>query len=157
MGDRLRLMREASRRLADLGAVTARSPIYETAPLGPPQPEYLNAVVALMTALEPTEILSGLLGIEAVLGRVRRERWGPRLIDLDLLALEAVVQAEPGLTLPHPEIPRRAFVLRPWLDVDAAFWVPGMGTVRELWEALPQDERLAVRPLAAGWNESNVP
>lgn len=147
------LLRQAGRRLEGLGTVLARSPIYETAPLGPPQPEYLNAVVVLSTDLEPTQILAGLLAIESALGRVRRERWGPRLIDLDLLALDDVIRTGPGLTLPHPEIARRAFVLRPWMDVDARFQIPGLGSVQALWDALPESERVAVRPLPAGWEE----
>ncbi len=150
------MLRQAAGRLDQLGAITARSTIYETAPLGPPQPEYLNAVVELSTSLAPMDILSGLLAIEASLGRVRRERWGPRLIDLDLLAFGDVVQSAPGLTLPHPEIRRRAFVLRPWLDLDARFVIPGMGSVQELWDALPESERQAVRPLSARWGEPNV-
>lgn len=136
--------------MASLGVVEARSRVYETAPLGPPQPDYLNAVVRLRSSLEPEEILDGMLALEASLGRERRERWGPRLIDLDLLAAGDLVLDTPRMTLPHPGIPHRAFVLRPWLDIAPEFVVPGQGSVRSLWAALPAAEQGSVRVHAAG-------
>jgi len=151
LGDRLGFLRSAAQRLATLGTLDGRSAVYETAPLGPPQPDYLNAVVSLSTRLDPEQVLAELLKIECNLGRVRRERWGPRTIDLDVLAIDGFQRAWPTLTLPHPEIARRAFVLRPWLDLDRAFIVPGVGSVQALWEALPQPDREAVRPFATAW------
>lgn len=148
LGDRLQLLRSAVDRL---GAVTARSAIFETAPVGPPQPDYLNAVVALQTDLPPEQLLARLLEIEAALGRVRRDRWGPRLIDLDLLAVDGLTLATPTITLPHPEIAHRAFVLRPWLDIAPDLALPGLGPLRALWDALPEADRQAVRPFVAGW------
>jgi 2-amino-4-hydroxy-6-hydroxymethyldihydropteridine diphosphokinase len=151
IGDRLLMLQEAERRLVALGTVEKRSSVYETAPVGPPQPDYLNAVVALRTSSSPLDLLEGLLRVERSLGRERRERWGPRTIDLDLLAMEGVTLDLPTLTLPHPEIRHRAFVLSPWRELAPDFEVPGQGTVRSLWESLPESERLQVRPLAAGW------
>jgi 2-amino-4-hydroxy-6-hydroxymethyldihydropteridine diphosphokinase len=106
--------------------VVATSPRYETEPLllpgAAPQDSYLNAAVRIETALEPEHVLDLCLAIEARLGRVRRERWGPRTIDLDLLfAVDAdgapIRCHTPRLTLPHPGLPHRDFARRPLLDV----------------------------------------
>ena len=95
------------------------SPIYETAPLGPPQGEYLNAAFRLQTSLPAPELLGALLRTERRLGRVRGagERWGPRSIDLDLLWDERGAFESAELRVPHPELTRRDFVLAPMLDV----------------------------------------
>ncbi|MBW4651545.1 MAG: 2-amino-4-hydroxy-6-hydroxymethyldihydropteridine diphosphokinase [Kaiparowitsia implicata GSE-PSE-MK54-09C] len=99
-----------------------QSPIYETAAVGPPQPDYLNIAAILDTTLTPFELLNQLLAIEAQFGRVRRERWGPRLLDLDLLLFDDWVIDTPHLLIPHPRMNERAFVLVPLSDV-AADWV----------------------------------
>lgn len=118
--------REASIRAAAalLGArpgidVEQISPLYETEPLGPPQPLYLNAAFRLTSALSPPELLDLLLRTERRLRRRRsqNERWGPRSIDLDLLWDDAGPHASPGLTVPHAELARRTFALAPLLDV----------------------------------------
>jgi len=94
------------------------SPVYETDPVGPPgQGSYLNAVVELESGLAPEALLHALLAIEAKAGRKREVRWGPRTLDLDLLFLGAKVLDLPGLKLPHPELHRRPFVLRPLADL----------------------------------------
>jgi len=94
------------------------SPIYETAPLGPPsQGPYLNAVLAGRTSLSPRALLDELLAIENYFGRKRGERWGPRTLDLDLLDYAGLVVDEPGLQLPHPRLHERSFVLTPLADV----------------------------------------
>ncbi len=95
------------------------SPLYETEPLGPPQPHYLNAAFRLKSALPPPGLLDALLRTERRLGRRRSqsERWGPRSIDLDLLWDDAGPHASPGLTVPHAELARRTFALAPLLDV----------------------------------------
>lgn len=102
-------------------ALLDASPVYETAPIGPPQPDYLNAALLIATGLAPEGVLARCLAIERGLGRERRERWGARTIDLDLLwadDLEGAVRlATPTLTLPHPELEARAFALAPLLDV----------------------------------------
>ena len=96
----------------------ARSGLYETAPVGPPgQQDYLNAAAELSTSLEPLELLEALLSIEQARGRVRRERWGPRTLDLDLLLHGEHRISGPRLTLPHPAMLDRAFVLAPLCDL----------------------------------------
>ncbi len=105
--------------------VTARSPWYRTPPMGPPQPDYLNgcALLEVIAAkLDPAGLLAVLLAIEAECGRVRGERWGPRVLDLDLLLYGDRVVTDPGLTVPHPGLRDRAFVLQPLADI-APQWV----------------------------------
>lgn len=118
--------------------ITARSPLYRSPPLGPSdQPDYINAVAALDTGLAPLELLAALRDIEARHGR-RRDgvRWGPRSLDLDILLYGDVVMSTPELTLPHPGLPERAFVLYPLFDVAPQLAVPGKGTVSELRELI---------------------
>ncbi len=121
LGDRLAHLEAAVLRLrADRALfILARSSVYETAPVGPPQGDFLNAAILLATSLEPRAILDRALAIERALGRVRsgETRWGPRVIDLDLLWIEGEAIAEEGLVVPHPRLAERAFALRPLLDV----------------------------------------
>jgi len=115
-----------------LGMV-AVSPVYETAPVGgPPQPDYLNALLIATTTLPAHAVLERCHGVEAVFGRVRDEVWGPRTLDLDILVYGDVVSDGPELTLPHPRAHERAFVLAPWLDVDPDAEIPGWGRVSDL-------------------------
>jgi len=112
LGDRAHWLDEARRRLAALPGtrVVRCSTVEETAPLGPvPQGPYLNQMVELDTALEPDALLDACLAIEAALGRERGVRWGPRRIDLDLVRYGDRTAGTATLTLPHPEIPNRAF------------------------------------------------
>lgn len=112
----------------------ARSPLYKSPPMGPQdQPDFVNAAAALSTALAPQTLMQALLGIEQRHGR-RREgtRWGPRSLDLDLLLYDDLVMHEPGLTLPHPGLHERAFVLYPLADIAPQQQVPGFGTVEAL-------------------------
>jgi len=111
---------------ADISCVAA-SPIYRSAPLGPEgQPDYLNAVIALDTTLQPLALLDVLQGVEDALGRQREERWGPRLIDLDLLIYGEQQINHERLVVPHPEIARRNFVLEPLIDIlGPRFRLPG--------------------------------
>jgi 2-amino-4-hydroxy-6-hydroxymethyldihydropteridine diphosphokinase len=117
VGDRLGAMRAAVGELGRTGVVVARSRVYETEPVGPAQPRFLNAAVLLVWKGTPEELLRELLDVEARLGRVRSERWGPRVIDLDLLWAEGVVVERAELTVPHPGLRERAFALVPLLDV----------------------------------------
>jgi 2-amino-4-hydroxy-6-hydroxymethyldihydropteridine diphosphokinase len=114
--------------------VGARSADYRTPPWGPvAQPDYINAVVRLDTTLTPDELLDHLLAIEQDFGRTRDgERWGPRTLDLDLLMLGDHRRTGDRLTLPHPRIAERAFVLLPLHDLDPELFVPGQGCVRTL-------------------------
>ena len=117
LGDRQAELALALGALEPLGRVLGRSALYETEPVGPPQPAFLNAAARITTELAPEALLRELLGIERRRGRVRRERWGPRNIDLDILWIAGVVVALPELVVPHPELRRRPFALRPLLDV----------------------------------------
>jgi len=113
--------------------VTGRSPLYRSAPVGgPPQPDYVNAVARLETALAPETLLAALLAIEAEQGRTRGEPNAPRTLDLDLLLYDALCCAQPGLQLPHPRMHERRFVLAPLLDLEPAARVPGHGAAAEL-------------------------
>jgi len=100
----------------------AQSAWYETAPVGPPQANYLNACVLLQSALSPWELLTELQSLETRFGRRRRERWGPRTLDLDLILFGQTVMTEERLTLPHPRLTERDFVLTPLLEI-APDWV----------------------------------
>jgi 2-amino-4-hydroxy-6-hydroxymethyldihydropteridine diphosphokinase len=118
LGDRIATFESAVSRLALLGRVGAVSHLYETTAIGgPPQPDYFNAAVLLLTSLSPRALLEGLLAIEQHHGRVRTVRWGPRELDLDLLWIEDKRVDEPGLTVPHARLTERGFALLPLLDV----------------------------------------
>jgi 2-amino-4-hydroxy-6-hydroxymethyldihydropteridine diphosphokinase len=114
------------------------SGFYRTAPLGPPgQPDYCNAVCEIETALEPEALLDVLQHIEHAAGRIRAgERWGPRILDLDLLHMEGRTSNTPRLKLPHPELQRRAFVLVPLAEITPELEIPGRGRVRDLVQAV---------------------
>jgi len=116
--------------------LVARSPLYRTPPFGDvPQPAFVNAVAGLLTQLEPEDLLERLRAIEKQLGREPpRERWGPRLIDLDLLVLGTEKRATDSLSLPHPGIAERDFVLYPLADIAPDLDVPGVGRVASLRE-----------------------
>jgi 2-amino-4-hydroxy-6-hydroxymethyldihydropteridine diphosphokinase len=126
------------------------SALYLTPPLGPPgQPWYVNAAVQVKTRLTPEEVMRLLIGIETAMGRVRDERWGPRLIDLDLLLYNGEIITGPDLTVPHPEMHRRAFVLAPLAEIAPDAWHPVLKkTARELLEELEAGEREAVQPIS---------
>lgn len=97
--------------------VVAISKWYQTAPIGPPQPDYLNGCVTLQTSLEPIDLLNILHSIEAEFGRVRQEVWGARTLDLDLLLYDDLVINLPTLQVPHPRMIERAFVLVPLSEI----------------------------------------
>jgi len=131
--------RQVARAFAELGAlpgtrVLRRSRLYRTLPWGPVpgQPDYANAVAELETDLEPRALLAALLETEAVHGRVRRERWGPRTLDLDVLLYDDLAMDTTELTLPHPRLAERAFVLVPLAEVAPCLRVPGADTVAGL-------------------------
>jgi len=126
---------EALRRVPN-SRVLGVSRLFRTPPWGrAEQPPYVNAAAALATRLAPRELLDALLAIERERGRHRDgTRWGPRVIDLDLLLYGDQSVDEEGLRVPHPHIAERAFVLLPLADLDAGLDVPGHGSVRELLE-----------------------
>ena len=133
-------------------ALVALSPVYETVPVGgPPQPEYLNAVLIAETTLPATALLGRGQAVEAAFGRVRKEVWGPRTLDVDVIVYGDVVSDDPELMLPHPRAQERAFVLAPWLDADPDAEIPGLGRVAALLDAVVAGNRgqPGVRRLAA--------
>ena len=134
LGDREATIRAA---LDALPGVVGVSELRETEPVGVvDQPPFLNGAVALETELGPRELLETLLAIERELGRERRERWGPRTIDLDLLLYGDETIDEPGLTVPHPRLHERGFALEPLLDLDPGLSIPGRGRVEDLLAGL---------------------
>ena len=118
------------------------SSLYRSAPMGPQdQPDFVNAVVALLTKLEAMELLALMQAIEQRQGRDRcAEKWGPRTLDLDLLAFSSVKMTDCDLTLPHPGIAGRNFVLLPWAEIAPDFFVPGLATVAELAQSISNNE-----------------
>jgi dihydropteroate synthase len=147
LGDRLGTLQgcvQAIARLPDTD-VLAVSPVYQTAPVGgPPQPDYLNAVLVIRTGLPPRDLLAATGRIEASAGRVRAERFGPRTLDVDIISYEGQVSDDPVLTLPHPRAHQRAFVLTPWHDLDPGAELPGHGPIASLLAGLDQ---AGVRPV----------
>ncbi len=130
LGDREATIEAA---VAALPGVVAVSQLRETDPVGVvDQPAFLNGATALETELSPRELLDALLAVERELGRERRERWGPRTIDLDLLLYGDETIDEPGLTVPHPRLHERRFALEPLLDLDPELAIPGRGRVADL-------------------------
>lgn len=114
------------------------SSFYRSAAIGPAgQPDYCNAVAQLETALAPEVLLDALLAIEDAAGRVRGERWGARVLDLDLLTHGDTVCSSARLTLPHPGLTERDFVLLPLAEIAATAVIPGLGTASELLARLP--------------------
>lgn len=139
LGNRAEWLRKAREKLFAVSTVkfVRASAIYETDPIGKTdQPRFLNQVVEIRTTLTPEDLLFFLLRVEQELGRVRTERWGPRFIDLDLLAFGNRQLQTRWLVLPHPEVPRRRFVLQPWAEIAPEFRVPGFSATVE---ALLQD------------------
>ncbi|MEU7003293.1 2-amino-4-hydroxy-6-hydroxymethyldihydropteridine diphosphokinase [Nonomuraea sp. NPDC046570] len=118
----------------------AVSPVYETDPVGGPegQKPYLNAVVVVETTLDPATLLERAQSVENAFGRERVERFGPRTLDVDLIVVGTESSDDPELTLPHPRVHERAFVLVPWSQADPDAVVPGRGTVAELLAGLDQ-------------------
>jgi 2-amino-4-hydroxy-6-hydroxymethyldihydropteridine diphosphokinase len=149
LGDRLETLQAAVDLLgAEPGLTPTRSSrVWETDPVGgPPQPDFLNVVLRVEVDLSPQELLAACRRVEAALGRVRDVRWGPRTIDVDVLLVDALTVDEPDLTVPHPRMRERAFVLMPLLDVEPDPLLPD-GT-RLVDVPLGPDAAGGVRPVA---------
>ena len=143
LGDPVERVRRALDGLARLPRTTLRqfSSFYRNPPMGPAeQPHFVNAVAELETALDAVRLLGFLQEIETAHGRLRQRHWGPRTLDLDLLLYGDEQRDDPELTLPHPGIATRAFVLVPLAEIAATVDVPALGTARELRDALPPRE-----------------
>lgn len=145
LGDRAATLQRAVDSLAGTPGVrvVAISKVYETAPVGPPQPDYLNAVVAIETSLDARELLGVSQGLERDAARVRGERWGPRTLDVDVLLAGDERVDEPDLVVPHPRMWERGFVLAPLADVAPDL----VGNDRRGWAGVRESEvRLSLSP-----------
>jgi len=136
LGDRIANLKQAARALPPLVRVVVASPVYETLPWGYiEQPAFLNQVIQAETGLDPHALLTYLKQTEIRLGRRTTFRNGPRVIDLDILFYDDAVLNSPELTIPHPSIPERAFVLVPLADLNPGLKHPSLGiTVRQMLE-----------------------
>lgn len=147
-GDRLAHLRLAAQEMEALGRVDAVSSLYETAPIGgPEQGPFLNAVAVIEAQMEPAELLSTLHGIESTAGRERAVRWGPRTLDLDIIASDGPPVATDELTIPHPRASEREFVLRPLSEV----WPEADVGGRSSLDALSGVEDQGVERLRRSW------
>ncbi|GIH66956.1 MULTISPECIES: 2-amino-4-hydroxy-6-hydroxymethyldihydropteridine diphosphokinase [Microbispora] len=141
LGRRIENLQGAVDSLFDAPGLTfvAVSPVYETDPVGgPEQGAYLNAVVIAESMLDPRTLLDRAQSVENAFGRERRERWGPRTLDVDLITVGNLMSDDPELTLPHPRAHERAFVLVPWAQADPAAVLPGRGSVAALLADMDQ-------------------
>ncbi len=141
LGDRRATMRSAVELIRDVINDVRVSSLYETAAWGvTDQPSFLNAVVRGQTELPPLDLLDAMQSIENQLGRVRTQHWGPRAIDIDILLYGSDVIDEPRLTVPHPYMSQRGFVLRPLADLAAGLTLPDGSLVGELLTTINQDD-----------------
>ena len=141
LGERRDILQGGVDAIAGIDGVrlTGVSPVYETAPVGgPPQPEYLNAVVLADVTIPSRDLLDRLHEVEAAFARVRLVRWGPRTLDIDIVTVAGEHSDDPDLTLPHPRAHERAFVLAPWHDADPDAVLPGYGPVTDLLAQVDQ-------------------
>ena len=142
LGDRRHNLQRAVDCLLDAPGLDLRaiSPVYQTRPVGGPgQPDYLNAVITVQTALPARAILDRAHDVEDALQRVREVRWGPRTLDVDLIVVGDEISDDPELTLPHPRAHERAFVLAPWHDIEPGAEIPGRGRIADLLGATGLD------------------
>ncbi len=155
LGDRLNNLKQAVIQLRSMPGtkVVKLSSIYETAPVGGPrQNTFLNACAELQTVLTPTLLMETMLDIEDLLGRVRKVRWGPRIIDLDLLIYDKIRMCSPLLELPHPRMAERNFVLIPLADINPTLVIPGMTkSVKQLISKQVSTESVELY-LSPGWD-----
>jgi len=147
LADRRAALASAAREVSSWGRLVAVSSLYETDPVGPPQPAYLNAALRLEVDQTPAALLESLLAVERRAGRVRGERWGPRLLDLDVLFIDGLAVDQPGLVVPHPRLGERRFALVPLLEVAPAARHPGTGEPLGAWlDRLPPGGIVRVAP-----------
>ena len=137
IGDTNSHLHHAIDELGKIIEVSAVSSFYKTAPVGgPPQNDYLNAVLIGRSDMDPLDLLIAMQEIETLAGRIRDIEWGPRTLDLDLITFGELVLTEPHLELPHPRAHERTFVLEPWLEIEPEAQLPVHGSARELLRRL---------------------
>lgn len=139
LGDRLDHLSKAITALANQPKIKVLkvSSVYQTKPVGgPEQDDYLNAVVKIQTELSALELLDVTQSIENNEGRIREVRWGPRTLDIDVLTYDDLISADEKLTLPHPRISERAFVLVPFFEIDPQATISGLGKVADLYKQI---------------------
>ncbi|HIK27402.1 MAG: 2-amino-4-hydroxy-6-hydroxymethyldihydropteridine diphosphokinase [Oscillatoriaceae bacterium SKW80] len=124
LGDSRTILENALKILDKTPGITilSRSHWYQTAPVGPPQPDYINGCALLQVEMTPQQLLQTILAVETQFGRVRKERWGARTLDLDLLLFDNLILDTPKLKIPHPRMRERAFVLVPLAEI-APDWI----------------------------------
>ena len=139
LGNSAEILSSAAEALNEVSEVIALSSFYQTRPVGgPPQPDFINAVIIIETNLEPEELLLVAQAIEGAHGRERNEntvKWGPRFLDIDLIKCDEMLINSPDLMIPHPRAHEREFVLRPWNEIDPAATLPGFGAISRLLES----------------------
>lgn len=149
LAEPLQQLARAVTALARLPATTlvAQSRFYRSRPVGPQdQPDFVNGAVRLDTALAPLELLDQLQAIEQAQGRERLRHWGPRTLDLDLLLYDQATIRQPRLTVPHPELPNRDFVLQPLLDLEPDLTLPDGRSLAELRRTCPDNGLVPLEP-----------
>ena len=144
VGEREAQLRDAQIRLATTGRVSAVSPVYETEPVEfTAQPWFLNRALAIQTDLTPQQLMAAILRIEEEMGRLRVQKKGPRSIDIDILLFDDLVVESEGLTIPHPAMHQRRFVLEPLADIAPQMLHPVFRkTIRELLDAIPAGQQV---------------
>ncbi len=143
-GDRKSCIFSALEEIRSFGDLVSISGLYETEPFGSiEQSDFLNAVVQVSTALAPDELLTRLQHVEQRLGRVRKEKWGPRTLDLDILIFDQLLLKSETLVVPHPGLSERLFVLVPLCEIASQYNVPGLNkTVEQLLKETPDGSRI---------------
>ena len=139
LGNSAEILSSAAEALNEVSEVIELSSFYQTRPVGgPPQPDFINAIIIIETNLAPEELLLVAQAIEGAHGRERNEntvKWGPRFLDIDLIKCDEMLINSPDLTIPHPRAHEREFVLRPWNEIDPAATLPGFGAISPLLES----------------------
>ena len=126
-GDKLTFIKDALKKIDDLGEISAVASLYRSSAYGvTDQPDFYNSVIVLKTDMAPEQLLIELKKIEKQVGRTENTRWGPREIDLDIILYDQRRVLQKGLTIPHPDFHNRVFVLQPLAEIDPEIRVPGM-------------------------------
>lgn len=143
LGDRLAHLTAAINQLANNPQIQILkvSSVYQTKPVGgPTQDDFLNAVVKIETEMLPKQLLAFVQSIENAQNRTRDIRWGPRTLDIDVLSYDDLVSLDEELTLPHPRIAQRAFVLVPLFEIEPYGQISGLGQIAQLYNQIPKDD-----------------